>query len=320
MSDDIHPSGAAPWFRKLQDAICGALEGLDGKARFLEDRWEREGGGGGITRVISGGDLLEKGGVNFSEVHGTMSEAFASQVPGSGRDFRATGVSIVLHPQSPMVPGVHANVRMIQKGDAVWVGGGADMTPYYPREHDAVHFHQTWKGACDGFDPTWYPRFKSWCDAYFYLPNRDEMRGVGGIFFDYVGLGADQVPESSRRRNPLVLPDAVPKETAWLFVQEIGRKILEAWVPIAEARRNEQWGEREREFQLYRRGRYAEFNLLYDRGTRFGLETGGRTESILMSMPPLVRWTYDFTPEPGSRESQLAAFLTPRDWVGVEGE
>ncbi len=311
---------AVPWFKELQDAICAALEALDGKARFIEDKWKRDAGGGGRTRVISGGDVFEKGGVNFSEVHGEMDPAYSSQVPGDGHTFRAAGVSLVLHPRSPMVPVVHANVRMIQKGSSCWVGGGCDLTPYYPKEADAVHFHTTMKSACDAFDPTWYPRFKSWCDRYFYLPHRGEMRGVGGIFYDYIGLAASELPESSRQRNPLVLQEAVPLDQAWRFTQEVGRKFLEAYIPIAESRRAEPTTEAHRQFQLYRRGRYVEFNLLYDRGTQFGLRTGGRPESILMSMPPLVRWTYGFTPDSGSREAELDAFLQPRDWAQIDQE
>lgn len=311
----ISVASACTWFRTLQDALCTAFESLDSGARFIEDRWERDGGGGGISRVLSGGAVFEKAGINSSEVYGELDPAFAGGLPGRGTAFHAGGVSMVLHPQSPMVPAFHANVRMISRGDALWVGGGADLTPCYPKVPDAVHFHRTWKQACDSFDPVWYARFKTWCDRYFYLPHRGEMRGVGGLFFDYVGIAAPNIPERARQQSPLALPTAVPIERAWSFVQLIGQKILEAYVPIVESRRAEPFGEKEREFLLYRRGRYAEFNLLYDRGTQFGLKTGGRTESILMSMPPLVRWTYNFEPAAGSREAALQEFLRPRDWA-----
>lgn len=307
---------AAVWFRELQDAICDAFAALDGKGRFIEDLWERPGGGGGRSRVMSGGDVFEQGGVNFSHVHGDMDPRFAGQLPGSGTRFQATGVSIVMHPRSPMVPGFHANVRMIAKGDRVWAGGGMDLTPYYAKTEDAVHFHRTLRDACDKHHSAWYPRFKDWCDEYFYLPHRGETRGIGGIFYDYVGVPWAELPAPVQERCPRALKAEVPRADAWRFCREIGRAILEAYVPIVESRRATPYGEPERQFQLYRRGRYVEFNLLYDRGTHFGLKTGGRTESILMSLPPLVRWTYDFRPQPGSREAGLMDFLKPRDWLG----
>lgn len=316
-NSDITVKGAAAWFQQLQDAICKSFARVDGDAVFEEDVWERDGGGGGRSRVISGGKVWEKGGVNFSEVHGEMDPAFAKQVPGSGSTFHAAGVSIVMHPQSPLVPGFHANVRVIQKGDRTWVGGGADLTPYYPKEADCVHFHTTFKEVCDEFDPFWYPRFKNWCDRYFYLPHREEMRGIGGLFFDYVGLAQSDLPEGVARRSPLALEDAVPLSTAWLFAVQVGRKLLEAYIPIVESARSQPYTDAQKEFQLYRRGRYAEFNLLYDRGTQFGLKTGGRVESILMSMPPLTRWTYNYQPAPGTAEAALDAFLQPREWINV---
>jgi coproporphyrinogen III oxidase len=284
---------AARFFAELQDRITRALEALDGAARFREDEWTREGGGGGRTRVIEGGALFEKGGVNWSDVHGDLPAELAAQVPGEGTRFRATGVSLVLHPRTPMVPTVHANFRAIEKGDRRWLGGGADLTPYYPWLDDVVHFHRVWKDACDRHDAGHYPRFKKWCDDYFFLPHRGETRGVGGIFFDYLEA----------------------TEAAFAFQRDAGDSFLPAYLPIAERRRGEPHGEREREFQLYRRGRYVEFNLLYDRGTTFGLKTRGRTESILMSLPPLARWGYDWKAEPGTREAELTGFLRPRDWL-----
>jgi coproporphyrinogen III oxidase len=285
---------AARHFRELQLAICSSLEELDGSARFREDEWTREGGGGGRSRVLTGGALFEKAGVNWSDVAGELPEDFAAQVPGTGRAFRATGVSLVLHPLSPMVPTVHANFRFLEKGDAAWFGGGADLTPCYPWREDAVHFHATWKAACDRHDPGYYPRFKKWCDDYFFLPHRGETRGIGGIFFDY-------------------LKDDL--EARFAFVRDAGDAFLAAYRPIAARRRAEPWGDRERQFQLWRRGRYVEFNLLYDRGTIFGLKTRGRTESILMSLPPLVRWDYAWEPAPGSREAEAMTYLRPTDWL-----
>jgi len=245
--------------------------------------------------VLEEGKVFEKAGVNFSSVQGNLPEQFASRIPlGSGTSFFATGVSLVFHPRNPMVPAVHANFRYLEKGDAQWFGGGADLTPYYPYAEDATHFHRTIKKACDRHDPEFYPRFKKWCDEYFFLKHRGEMRGIGGIFFDYV--------EGDRDKN-------------FAFVQEVGNAFLDAYLPIAKRRMNESYSEHERRYQLYRRGRYVEFNLLYDRGTIFGLETRGRTESILMSLPPVVRWVYDFKPEPGSREDKALAFYQPKDWA-----
>ena len=285
---------AGDYFRNLQDRLTGALARLDGR-EFREDSWQRPGGGGGRTRVLAEGNIFEKAGVNFSNVHGEFSEEFAAQVPGEGRAFRATGVSLVLHPRNPFVPTVHANFRFLTKGTRWWFGGGADLTPYYPFREDVIHFHRTWKSVCERQPaPVDYARFKKWCDEYFYLPHRQEPRGVGGIFFDY--LEGDF-------------------ERLFAFVRDCGDRFLDAYLPIAERRKNVPYGEREREFQQLRRGRYVEFNLLYDRGTVFGLKTGGRIESILMSLPPLVRWGYDYQPEPGSREAELFGFLKPRDWA-----
>jgi coproporphyrinogen III oxidase len=299
------------FFSELQDDICAALEKLDGRARFREDLWTREEGGGGRTRVMEGGAVFEKAGVNFSEVHGTFDEAFASRLPvGEGAEFFATGISLVLHPLNPFVPTVHANFRYLERGSSGWFGGGSDLTPYYPYLEDALHFHQALKQACDQFDPAFYPRFKKWCDEYFFIKHRNESRGVGGIFFDYL-TGASGDTESSSAGAPTL-------ESIFQFVQGVGRAFLPAYLPIAERRMAERYTEREREFQLIRRGRYVEFNLVYDRGTHFGLETRGRAESILMSLPPLVRWVYDYKPEPGSREAAAWEFFQPRDWLKEE--
>src|SRR6266850_4820989 len=282
------------YFKELQDRISHAIEEFDGDS-FREDAWSREGGGGGRTRIIEQGKVFEKAGVNFSSVHGDLPEQFASKIPlGSGTAFFATGVSLVFHPRSPMVPAVHANFRYLEKGDATWFGGGTDLTPCYPWADDAAHFHRVIKQACERHDSGFYPRFKQWCDEYFTLKHRAEMRGIGGIFFDYL--------EGDRDKN-------------FAFVRDIGNSFLEAYLPIAERRMGEPYGDHERQYLLYRRGRYVEFNLLYDRGTIFGLETRGRTESILMSLPPLVRWVYDFKPEPGSVEEQNMEFFKPKDWA-----
>jgi coproporphyrinogen III oxidase len=279
------------FLRELQSKICAALEEVDGAAKFRTDEWQRPGGGGGVTRVIADGTVFEKGGVNTSFVHGELKPDFAAQLPGDGLQFEAMGISLVIHPKSPMVPTVHANFRQLRRGATTWFGGGADLTPYYPVREDVLHFHSTWKRACDAHDRDYYPRFKKWCDDYFYLPHRGETRGVGGIFFDQ-------------------LPDAFP------FVKDCGEAFLDAYLPIVGRRKNDPHGETERQFQLLRRGRYVEFNLLYDRGTTFGLKTDGRVESILMSLPPLVRWEYDARFPEGSREADLRNWLKSRDWLG----
>lgn len=282
------------YFKQLQDRISRGIEDLDGSP-FREDTWAREGGGGGRTRVMENGHVFEKAGVNFSSVHGDLPEEFAAKIPlGKGTSFCATGVSLVFHPRSPMIPAVHANFRYLEKGDASWFGGGTDLTPYYPFAEDATHFHRTIKQVCDRHDSNFYPKFKKWCDEYFTLKHRNEMRGVGGVFFDYL--------EGDREKN-------------FAFIQDLGDTFLDAYVPIVRRRMKEPFDEDQRQYQLYRRGRYVEFNLLYDRGTIFGLETRGRTESILMSLPPLVRWVYDYKPEPGSREANALEFFQPRDWA-----
>jgi coproporphyrinogen III oxidase len=286
---------ASDWTASLQDRITGALEALDG-ARFVEDLWERPGGGGGRTRVLAEGRVFEKAGVNFSRVHGELAAEFAATIPGEGRSFFATGVSLVLHPRSPRVPTVHANFRYLEKGERRWLGGGSDLTPYYLYEEDARHFHRVWKKVCDRHHPEYYSRFKKWCDEYFFLKHRGEARGVGGLFFDYL--------------------DATPANFA--FWKDLGAAFLDAYLPIVERRAGEPYGDAERLHQLRRRGRYVEFNLVYDRGTLFGLKTDGRSESILMSLPPLVRWDYDATPAPASPEAELLDVLRrPREWAGT---
>jgi coproporphyrinogen III oxidase len=287
---------ATDYFRELQDRICAGLEQLDGGTRFREDAWARAGGGGGRTRVLAEGAVLEKAGVNFSDVWGEFSEEFAGQIPGEGRSFTATGISLVLHPRSPMVPTVHANWRFLTKGDKQWFGGGADLTPYYAWREDVIHFHRVWREVCTRHAPLVdYARLKKWCDDYFFLHHRGEPRGVGGFFFDYLEGDLEQL---------------------FAFVRDGGDHFLEAYLPIAHRRKEEPYTDDQRLFQEFRRGRYVEFNLLYDRGTLFGLKTGGRTESILMSLPPRVRWLYDYRPAPGSREAELyEVYLKPRDWA-----
>lgn len=287
----------------LQDRICQALEQADGVGRFIEDSWEREAGGGGRTRVISEGAVIEKGGVNFSHVFGDKlpGSATAHRPELAGRSFQAMGVSLVIHPRNPYVPTSHANVRFFiaeKEGEAPvwWFGGGFDLTPYYGNDEDCRHWHQTAKDACTPFGAEIYPRFKQWCDDYFYLKHRDEPRGIGGLFFDDLNeLGFEQ---------------------SFGLMQAIGNAYVPAIVPIIERRKDTPYGERQRDFQLHRRGRYVEFNLVFDRGTLFGLQSGGRTESILMSLPPEVRWSYDWHPEAGSEEALLyERYLKARDWL-----
>lgn len=287
----------------LQDNICNVLEDIDGQAEFELDEWQREAGGGGRTRVLSGGGVFEQGGVNFSEVSGDNlpASATASRPELAGRSFKAMGVSLVIHPHNPYVPTSHANVRFFiaeKDGEAPiwWFGGGYDLTPYYGNEEDVIHWHQTAKDACAPFGDDIYPRFKAWCDEYFYLKHRDECRGVGGLFFDDLNEWGF--------------------ERCFAFLKSVGNSYVKAYAPIVRKRMNKEYGEQERDFQLYRRGRYVEFNLVYDRGTLFGLQSGGRTESILMSLPPLVKWRYNWQPEPGSAEALLYTdFLPPRDWL-----
>ena len=290
----------------LQDQICNALEKEDGSKTFLEDNWKREQGGGGRTRVLSDGEVFEQAGINFSHVYGDSlpASATAHRPELSGRSFQALGVSLVIHPENPYVPTSHANVRFFiaekEGTDPVWwFGGGFDLTPYYPFEEDALHWHKTAAAACEPFGEDVYARYKKWCDEYFYLKHRDETRGVGGLFFDDLNEWGF--------------------EKSFAFMQSVGNHYIKAYQPIVSTRKETPYGERERDFQLYRRGRYVEFNLVYDRGTLFGLQTGGRTESILMSLPPLVKWKYDWSPEVGSPEAKLyEGFLRARDWLGVD--
>jgi len=290
---------AAKFFSELQTDICRALAEADGAADFTADAWQRPGGGGGVARVLEGGALFEKAGVNWSSVDGELPAALADEMPGDGRTFRACGVSLVLHPRSPMVPTTHANFRCLTRGRALWFGGGADLTPCYLFADDAVHFHGKLAEVCDRHRPVGdYDRFKAWCDEYFFLPHRGETRGVGGLFFDCLGAEGEHGPEQ-----------------VFDFVQELGRSFTGAYLPIAQRRQTEPYGELERAWQLRRRGRYVEFNLIYDRGTLFGLKTNGRSESILMSLPPLVRWDYDVMATAGSPEAELLAHLRPIDWL-----
>jgi coproporphyrinogen III oxidase len=292
---------------ELQDRICAALEGLDGEALFVTDEWERERGGGGKTRVISGGRLFEKGGVNTSIVWGKVTDTMRSQLKIEGKNWFACGLSLVMHPLNPYIPTTHANWRYFELYDELeqvsdrWFGGGADLTPYYLFAEDARHFHLGFKAAMDQFDKERYPRYKQWCDEYFVNKHREnEMRGIGGVFYDHL--------------RPVDEADA---ERLFAFQQANGNAFLQAYLPIVEKRANMPYGERELEWQEIRRGRYVEFNLIHDRGTIFGLKTHGRTESILMSLPPRARWGYNYQPAEGSPEAELLdACRRPRNWLG----
>lgn len=295
---------------ELQNSICSGLEAEDGKGRFKEDSWQREAGGGGCTRVLEQGNVFEQAGVNFSHVFGKRlpPSATAARPELEGRDFQALGISLVIHPQNPYVPTSHANVRFFiankpgapKDGDGSiwWFGGGYDLTPYYPEMKDVIHWHQSAKRTCQPFGDDVYPRYKQWCDEYFYLKHRNETRGIGGLFFDDLNEWGF--------------------ERCFEFVKAIGTSYLPAYLPIVARNKQRQYGEEQRAFQLYRRGRYVEFNLVYDRGTLFGLQSGGRTESILMSLPPVVNWRYNYQPEPGSAEAELTKYLKPRDWLSPE--
>ncbi|HIO53863.1 MAG TPA: oxygen-dependent coproporphyrinogen oxidase [Chromatiales bacterium] len=290
----------------LQDRICAGLEKEDGSGTFSEDQWDRDGGegGGGRTRVLNNGDVFEQGGVNLSHVYGDELPASATQARPelAGCHFQAVGVSLVLHPHNPYVPTSHANVRFFiaQKDgqDPIWwFGGGFDLTPYYGFTDDAKHWHTTAKAACDPFGDNVYTKYKQWCDDYFFLKHRNEPRGIGGLFFDDLNEWGF--------------------EKSFGFMRSVGDHYLDAYRPIVARRKDIEWGDRERDFQLYRRGRYVEFNLVYDRGTLFGLQSGGRTESILMSLPPEVRWRYNWSPEAGTPEAELYdVYLKPKDWIG----
>ena len=303
----IDKSAVKAYLQGLQHQITTTLEGVDGGSTFRRDAWQRPGGGGGESRVLQNGRLLEQGGVGFSHVMGDgLPPSATQQHPElAGATFEAMGVSAVLHPLNPYVPTTHMNVRFFiaeKPGHppAWWFGGGFDLTPYYPFDADVLHWHTVARDACLPFGADVYPRYKDWCDRYFYLKHRDETRGVGGVFFDDLSEWGF--------------------ERSFAFQRAIGDAFLEAYVPLTEKRRYLAYSEREREFQLYRRGRYVEFNLVFDRGTHFGLQSGGRTESILMSLPPLVRWEYDWRPEPGSPEARLYQdYLRPRDWLAELG-
>lgn len=286
----------------LQDRICAAVEAIDGKARFAEDLWQRAEGGGGRTRILRDGAVFEQAGIGFSDVSGARlpPSASAHRPELAGATWRACGVSLVFHPHNPHIPTTHANVRYFRAerdGEmvAAWFGGGFDLTPFYPVDEDVMHWHRTAQALCAPFGEERYAAHKRWCDRYFFLRHRNETRGVGGLFFD--DLGQDF-------------------ERDFAYQRAVGDGFLDAYLPIVERRKDTPYGEAERAFQLYRRGRYVEFNLVYDRGTLFGLQSGGRAESILMSLPPQVRWEYGFQPQPGSAEARLADYLIPRDWLG----
>ena len=291
------------YLKNLQDNICKQVEDLDGAAKFQEDDWERPEGGGGRTRILQNGDVFEQAGVGFSHVFGNnLPPAATTQRPDLvGRNFQAMGVSLVIHPNNPFVPTSHCNVRFFiaekeNEEPVWWFGGGFDLTPYYGFEEDAVHWHKTAKQACDVVNNSYYPKFKKWCDEYFYIKHRNEARGVGGLFFDDINEGGF--------------------ENSFKLFSSVGDHFTKAYLPIVEKRKDHAFTEQQRNFQLYRRGRYVEFNLVYDRGTLFGLQSGGRTESILMSLPPNVRWEYDYYPETGSEEEKLyTEFLPAQEWI-----
>jgi coproporphyrinogen III oxidase len=291
----------ATFLRDLQDRLCDALAEADGAASFVEDAWQRAEGGGGRTRVLKAGAVFEQAGVNFSNVSGaSLPPAASAHRPElAGCPWTAFGVSLVVHPHNPYLPTTHMNVRYFEaqsaSDSAWWFGGGFDLTPFYPFDEDVVHWHTVARDLCAPFGADLYPRFKQWCDDYFYIRHRAETRGVGGLFFDDLNAGGF--------------------DSAFGFMQAVGNGFIDAYLPLVERRKGTAYGEREREFQLYRRGRYVEFNLVHDRGTLFGLQSGGRTESILMSLPPRVRFEYAYTPEPGSAEARLAEYLRARDWL-----
>jgi coproporphyrinogen III oxidase len=292
----------ADYFRGLQDSICAGLEKADGKAKFMEDLWERPEGGGGRTRVIQNGNIFEKGGVNFSEVYGPCPDFLKKEIgiTGDNVEFIATGVSIVIHPCHPFVPIIHMNVRYFEAGNVWWFGGGIDLTPHYIIEEDARFFHHTLKRACDLHSTAYYTEFKKWADEYFYIKHRGETRGIGGIFFD-----------------KLSEIDQFNKENRFAFVKSVGESFLQAYLPLIEKNRNREFTEANRQWQLLRRGRYAEFNLVYDKGTKFGLLTNGRTESILMSLPPLARWDYNTQYPNNSLEyNTLQLLRATNTWIG----
>ena len=290
------------FLKSLQDQICASLEAADGSGKFVEDNWQRAEGGGGRTRVLTNGSVIEQGGVNFSVVSGDKlpPSATAHRPELAGRKWQACGVSLVIHPKNPFIPTSHANVRFFiaeKEGEAPvwWFGGGFDLTPFYPFKEDVVHWHQTAKNICQPFGDDIYPAHKTWCDEYFYLKHRNETRGVGGLFFDDLNKWEF--------------------DKCFDYMKAVGEGFIDAYVPLMEKRKETPFTEQHRQFQLYRRGRYVEFNLVFDRGTLFGLQSGGRTESILMSMPPLARWEYNFQAEAGSDEEMLQSYLVPQEWL-----
>lgn len=283
------------YFEDLQNQICSELETQEPSVKFTEDYFTRPEGGFGKTRIISDGKTFEKGGVAFSAVEGELPPSIAERMNLKNETFFATGVSLVIHPLNPFVPTTHANFRYFETSSGKWwFGGGADLTPFYPFDEDIIHFHQTLKNACDLHDPEYYKKFKKWCDDYFFIRHRNENRGVGGIFFDYLN--------SDKAEN-------------FKFVKTVSQSFAKAYIPIVSKRKELPFGKMEQDFQWYRRGRYVEFNLVYDKGTLFGLETNGRIESILMSLPPKVSWIYDFQPEENSREAKLKDYLKPKEWL-----
>ncbi|MCH8493188.1 MAG: oxygen-dependent coproporphyrinogen oxidase [Idiomarina sp.] len=307
MKEHVYLERVKDYLQQLQDNICADLEIADSHGKFIEDSWVRELGGGGRSRVMKNGAVIEQGGVNYSHVFGESmpASATAHRPELAGRSFNACGVSLVIHPHNPHIPTSHANVRFFiaeKPGEEPvwWFGGGFDLTPFYPYDEDIEHWHKTAEAACAPFGAEYYPEYKAWCDRYFYLPHRNETRGVGGLFFDDLNT------------NPAGELDF---EHAFALMRSIGDHYAKAYVPIMERRKDTPSNEQQRQFQLYRRGRYVEFNLVYDRGTLFGLQTGGRTESILMSMPPLARWEYMYEAAEGSAEAQLQEYLRPREWI-----
>lgn len=297
----MNKEGIAAWFRDLQDSICGQLEVVD-NGRFKEDLWEREGGGGGRTRILSDGGIIEKGGVNFSAVHGATPKNILDALKLPAADFFATGVSIVMHPKSPMVPIIHMNVRYFEMSNGTaWFGGGIDLTPHYIDKKDAQYFHSQLKTVCDHHHPSYYPEFKKWADDYFYLPHRNETRGVGGIFFDRLSAN-----------------NAFSLEQRFAFVKDVGNLFAPLYIHFLDKNSKLSFGDNEKTWQLLRRGRYVEFNLVWDKGTKFGLDTAGRTESILMSLPPQANWEYNFSPPPGSAEEETIQLLKKEiDWINA---
>ncbi len=302
-SDDIQ--AVKTYLQQLQTTICAAIEQTDGVAKFQDDAWSREQGGGGVTRVLRDGQVFEQAGIAFSHIHGPKlpKPATVARPELTGCSFQAMGVSLVIHPQNPWVPTSHMNVRLFiaeapDRQPVWWFGGGYDLTPFYPALEDIQHWHQTAKSACEPYGEQVYPEYKAYCDRYFYLRHRQETRGVGGLFFDDLNHW--------------------PFSTCFDFLKSVGDSYLKAYLPIVERRKNSSFIEQQKEFQLYRRGRYVEFNLLYDRGTLFGLQSDGRTESILMSMPPKVIWKYNWQPDADSEEAKLYKCLEPRDWLSAD--